>query len=224
VLLALETYRSFKMKTIRILLAVLLSIPLVSFAQEREFDETIYVLQAEFFVDPNDSPDGCAVAAQFLPTEVVEGGLYALYALSTDSESGQAQTRGERVGELGVCIGQGQDVKGLSGPQPEAPVVFRVDIDDLDYDIGGSGVLRGLAPDLPQPNMSLWGWSTTLVRTVDGLPLEVIGSMTANDSLNNSPVEGYNDNLIVTLRLYTPRDREKEAFIEAIKGAFGASP
>jgi hypothetical protein len=210
------------MKTIRLLLATIILMPLGLFAQEREFDETIYVLQAEFFVDPNASPDGCAVAAQFLPTEVVFGGLYALYALSTDSVSGKVQTRGEKVGEMGICMSQGQNVEEPPGaPRWEIPVVFRVDIDGLDYGVGGSGVLRNRVGDVPQPGMSLWGWNATLVRTVDGLPLEVIGSMTANDLHHNTAVEGYSDDLIVTLRLYTPRDLENEAFIEAIRAAFG---
>ena len=213
------------MKTIRLLLATIILMPLGLFAQEREFDETIYVLQAEFFVDPNASPDGCAVAAQFLPTEVTFGGLYALYALSTDSVSGQAQTRGEKVGEMGVCMGQGQSVEEPPGtPRREIPVVFSVDIDELDYDIGGSGVLRSRAGDVPQPGMFIWGWNATLVQLVDGLPLETIGSMTANDLVNTTSVEGYNDNLIVTLRLYTPRDHERDAFREALQGIFGVLP
>ena len=209
------------MKTIRLLLAVLLSTPLVLMAEEREFDETIYIVQSEFISGSSESVEACADAAQFLPTEVIYAGRFSLYAVSTDGDSGKALASEAKVGEMGMCIGAGEEVEEQSGPKPELPVVFAVELDELDFDIGGTGVLRGRAGGVPQPGMELWGWNATLYRTVDGVPFEVIGSMTANDLIGSSSVEGYVDGLIATLRVYTPRDLEQEAIDAFLNGLLG---
>ena len=209
------------MNTIRVLLVVLLSIPLVSMAQEREFDETIYILQTKLIFESFEALEGCADASQFLTTEVFYTAQYELYALPTNSDSGKAMAGEVKVGEMGICLGRGEEVEEQSGPRTEIPTVFAVDIDELDYDIGGSGVLRRRAIGVPQPAMELWGWNATLYQTIDGLPVGEIGSMTANELLNFTTVEGYSDDLIVTLRLYTPRDLEQEAIDSFLNGLLG---
>jgi len=223
VLLYLDMERSSNMKTVRLILAALLSIPLVLFAQEREFDEIIYILQTELVTYSEESLEDCAEAAQFLPTEVVAVAVWELYSMPTDAENGKALAEdGEIVGQLGACIALGETVEEQVGPLPELPVVFNLAIDGVDYDIGGSGVLRGRAAAIPQPGFGLWSWSATLFKLVDGSPEPgPVGAMTANQLTNPNAVEGYNDGLIVTLRLYSPRDLEQEAidaFLESLLG------
>jgi len=45
--------------------------------------------------------------------------------------------------------------------------------------------------------------------------------MTVNEMITNDPDLYGGSNGILTLRLYTARDYEKEAFVEALKRAFG---
>lgn len=183
-----------------------LMLPGTLLAQERELDESIFLLQStdlERFEEPDID---CAWAAPFLPQEVVGGWSSDLYALTTEGVAGEVTGQGEKIGEMWTCFDVGQEVTAPIGPSYENAVAYALFING--EVIGGLGAVRPRQGGGGFPDLFSAGASLSLV--VDDVVTDRIGSMTVNEILDQEELYG-GRNTIITLRLFRPRDYIKEA-------------
>lgn len=208
------------MKIVHIVTASLIFSACASFAQERTHDETNLILSSRNFVNYQNPDTDCDWATPFLPRAVSGGWTSELYPLQTEASSGEVVGEGEQIGELWTCFDEAQEiVDPATGPGFENDVAFAIIIDEEVFGALGTVRWRGyVAPD----QVELYAITASVSRVVDGVVGDFVGSMTSNVAIDYDNLYG-GGNEIVTLRLFTPRDYEREAFEEAFRRAFGGA-
>lgn len=209
------------MRIIRLFLATLVFIPFISNAQERELNETILLLTTANGEGYEDLAEGCAWATPYIPTEIMFGGVSDLRGVVTKNEKGLIRKKdGDVVGELWNCVGDLEDGVDPNFTDPENPplkrtIAFVLTIGDDVYGALGEWSQKTGYEGLPQESWAaIWGGSAAIVHIVDGLPAGLAGAMTYN--LIDSETGGFR-NMIMTVRLYEPRNQDLEAAGEAMR-------
>ncbi len=198
-------------KIILAVLASLIFLPYASFAQERTHDETIRIMRSTNFNFYQDVLVDCAWAIPFLPMEVRGGWTSELYSMNTRA-SGVVTEDGTEIGEMWTCFDTAVEVVDSAGEMHlEQSIAFAMFIDD--EVLGALGTVRNWGGF---DTHNLFAAYAGVVQVIDGVPGAYLGSMTVNDVFSTSDLYGGN-NSIVTLRLYTERDPDKEA-LAAILG------
>lgn len=203
-------------KVILAVFTTLLIFPCTSFAQERTHDETVLVLHSTNYQFFEDVLVDCAWAIPFLPMDVNFGFRSDIYSVKTDSSSGELEGDEETIGYMWTCFDVGQEIIDPALESYEFAVATAIFIGDETLGALGTVRFRGSFP-----THELWAGTASVSQVVDGIPGAFLGSMTSNEMVTNDPDLYGGANSIMTLRLYTPRDYQKEAFIEAIERAFG---
>jgi hypothetical protein len=209
------TQKEIEMK--KIILTVITSLillPYASFAQEREHDETIRVMHSTNLNQYEDYLVDCAWAIPYLPMDVLAGWTSDLHSINTN-DSAVVTEDGTKIGEMSTCVDVGLEVTDSAGDlHYEQTIAFAMFIDG--EVLGALGTVRR------------WGGFEThglfaayagVSRIVDNVPEAYLGSMTYSLLQGNGAYGG--NSSIVTLRLYTDRDHNKEALEDAIENAFG---
>jgi len=212
-------YFQMEIEMKKIILAVfttLILLPCASFAQERTHDETILVLRSTNFEYFEDVLVDCTWAIPFLPMDVRGGWRSDLYSLETNSSSAIVEGDVEKIGEMWTCYDVGQEIIDPALETFENGIAYAIFIDG--ETLGALGTVRGRGGF---PTHNTFAGSASVSRVVDGLPEAFLGSMTVNEMITSDSDLYGGSNSIVTLRLYTPRDYNREAFLEAIERAFG---
>ncbi len=226
------------MRIISLFLATLLFIPMFSNAQDREFDDTIMVLNTSNGQGYEDLAEGCAWADPYVPSGIEIGMTFDLSPASVNEESGimhgpeaddgatsaleAVVTNGsvsappEAFGELWVCAGPMEfSDDPLFGTIPERIVAYVIAIGDNIY-----GALGRVKPHtylgMPQEGMAVWTGGAQVVNIVDDMPAGMVGAMSVNVPENRLGIHGYYDGLVVTLRIFEPRNPALEAAAEAL--------
>lgn len=208
------------MKIVHIVTASLIFSACASFAQERTHDETSLILSSRNFVNYENPDVDCDWAAPFLPRAVRGGWVSELYPLQTEESSGEVVGEGEQIGELWTCFDEAQDIiDPATGPGFEQDVAFAIIIDEEVFGALGTVRQRGY---IPRDQVNLYAITASVSRVVDGVVGEFVGSMTSNIAFDFDELYG-GSNEIVTLRLFTPRDYEREALEDAFRRAFGGA-
>ncbi|MEH6634478.1 MAG: hypothetical protein V7700_03120 [Halioglobus sp.] len=202
-------------KNILVALAALLFVPYASFAQERLYDESSLILHSVNYERFEDTLVDCAWASPFLPMDVRGGWRSELYSLQTRESSGKVTGDGQKIGEMWSCFDAGQDIIDPTGPQYEQYIAFAIFIEDEVLGALGTVKYRAGGEDFP----AMYGITASVVRVVDDLPQETIGSMTSNEFIDSDDIYG-GSNGIVTLRLFTPRDYKAEIVQEILDKLF----
>jgi hypothetical protein len=198
-------------KIILAVLASLIFLPYASFAQERTHDETIRIMRSTNLSGFQDLLVDCAWAIPYLPMEVRGGWSSDLYSMNT-SASGVVTGDGEKIGELWTCYATGVEVVDSAGDMHyEETTAFAIFIDG--EILGALGTAR---PWGGFETHELWSTYAGVSRIVDNVVEDYLGSMTVMDMFTRDDLYG-GSNSIVTLRLYTERDLDKEAFAAAVK-------
>ena len=205
-------------KFILAIFTTLLVLPCTSFAQERTHDETVLVLHSTNYEFFEDVLVECAWAIPFLPMDVQFGYRSDVYAVKTSSSSGEVEGDEEKIGYMWTCFDVGQEIIDPAIDESyEFAVATAIFIGDETLGALGTVRFRG-----GWPAYDLYSGTASVSRVVDGLPEAFLGSMTSNEMITTPDSDLYGgDNSIMTLRLYTPRDPQREAFLEAIRRAFG---
>ena len=208
------TQKEIEMK--KIILAVLASLiflPYASFAQERTHDETIRIMRSTNYNFYQDVLVDCAWAIPYLPMEVRGGWTSELYSMNT-SASGVVTEDGEEIGGMWTCYDTAVEVVDSAGEMHwEQTIVFAIFIDG--EVLGALGTVRAQGGF---ETHNLFTTYASVSRIIDNVPEAFLGSMTVMDMFNNGPNDLYGgDSSIVTLRLYTERDLNKEFLAEAVK-------
>jgi hypothetical protein len=202
-------------KVILAVLASLIFLPYASFAQERTHDETIRIMHSTNFNYYQDVFVDCAWAIPYLPAEVRGGWVSDLYSMQT-SESGVVTADGEKIGEMWTCYDTAVEVVDSAGDMhPEETAAYAIFIDG--EILGALGTVR---PWGGFETHGLYAAYAGVSRIVDNVPEDYLGSMTVIDLLTADDLYG-GDSSIVTLRLYTERDLNKEFLDEAVKRIWG---
>ena len=211
------------MRIIRLLLAVVLFIPITSFAEENQFIERQYIL-GNHNPEPYDNlEEGCEWAAPYVPSAIVGGGTSELRVIMTQKEDGKIRKEGDTVGELWLCVG---DVTERDNPalglQPERVIAFYMNIDGMEY--GGLGTWSPKTEwGFPEMGMAVWSGGAILVHLVDGVPGDTAGAMTYNILDNVYGIRGYDSGaagLVFSIRLFEERNFDREKAIKALEEVF----
>jgi hypothetical protein len=202
----------------RLTLVTLLSLvvlPLTAYAQERMYDETVFVMRNENFQSFEDVLGQCAWAIPYLPMDVGGGWSSELYAVTSSGTDGKISGKGEKIADMWTCFDSGQEIVAPVGPSYEQAIAYAIFIDG--ETLGALGIVR---PRNGQEEYPLYGTMASVSRVVDDVPGETIGALTMNELIDPANLYG-GTNGVVVLRLFEPRNYDQEALIEALRRAFG---
>jgi hypothetical protein len=210
------------MRIIRLFLVSLIFLPLVSNAQDQEFDQTLLVLNTDNFSEyqyDNLSVD-CEAGIPFLTREVAGGGTFDLRAVSINRKTGAFIKDRYQVGSMGVCWSVlGDEIEDpVNGTRRPQDMVFSIEVNGTTY--GALGTVRGAGYSADLENMWIISAQAILVDIVDGQPGDPVGALTANMLVNNSGMDEFDDgdrlSAIVTLRFFEPENEGNETLAEVL--------
>ena len=200
------------MRMFRLFLLTLFLIPITSIAQERTFNQKVYVLSGTNLERYENLEQDCAWAAPFVPTEIVGGGVLELHTVVPNKKRGFLKAGGEQVGVIWVCVGSIEPREDPAiGLVPERTVAFAITLGGTTYGALGSWSPK-TGPDVPEPGMAGWGGGAVVVTlTEDDQPGQTVGTMFYSLLDNLEDIPGYREDTIYILRLFEPRNADLES-------------